>query len=47
MSFETYVTEFEGKWWYWDETWDLCGPFDTEEEAETSHKKYVDEVLGR
>jgi hypothetical protein len=41
------VHEFNGQWWFWDETWsERFGPYDTEEEAVNACNRYAKEVLG-
>jgi hypothetical protein len=36
------VHKFEGKWYFWIETWaDRIGPFDSEKKAERELKKYI------
>lgn len=41
------VHEYEGKWWFWEETWsDRMGPYDSEEQARTELARYCKEVLG-
>lgn len=38
---ENPVHEHEGKWWFWDETSDRQGPFDSKEEAKRGLNKYI------
>jgi len=41
------VCQFEGKWYFYDETWsDRSGPFDTEQEAREELDRYCKECLG-
>ena len=38
--------EFEGLWYFWDETWvDSYGPYDTEEIAREKLQEFCDKVL--
>lgn len=40
------ITEENGKWYFWNETWtDLIGPYETKEEAIVELAKYVTEYL--
>jgi len=39
---------YEGKWWFWDETWsDRVGPYDTEAEAKQKIKEYTENYLDK
>lgn len=41
------IHEEDGKWYFWDETWaDRYGPYDTEEIARETLKRYCIEYLG-
>lgn len=41
------VHEYEGKWWFWDETWcHAHGPYESKAEAAEELYKYCVEELG-
>ena len=41
------VHEFDGKWYFWDETWaDRYGPYDNEDTCRKALDRYCKEVLG-
>ena len=45
MSIETPnpVHQYEGKWWFWDETWaDRVGPYETEDIAHRAMMTYAE-----
>lgn len=43
-----YYGEYKGQvgWWWFDETEDLYGPYETEDKAKTDLQKYIKEMLG-
>lgn len=46
MAEDSVIKEYEGKWWFWDETWaDRYGPYLTQTEAKAALLVYCREVL--
>jgi hypothetical protein len=36
------IHQENGKWYFWDDTWDRQGPFDREDEALDALRRYIE-----
>lgn len=41
LNIDKYIFEKDGHWFFWDETWDSMGPYQTKEEAIEKFYDYI------